>query len=224
MSAMSGSILCMNRVALFLAFAFFSLPSQAALVTKVVGTVSDKVVTSREVKLNVILERAVTGSRSALVQDVDSDSFRKEVSQVLLEWMVFLEAQAFAAADVASDERRGAEDKLAELLKSSPDAGTSWKNLSPTAAEKEALLSRKLRAKKFIRFKTDSAFVTVTDREALSYFQKNRVKFGNLPFEKFKESIKTFLSQQQADERLKEWFRILQKKYQVRHFGLEKNL
>lgn len=207
----------------FLFLALVALTAQGALVTKVVGTVSDKVVTSREVKLNVILEKAVTGSRTALVQDVDSDAFRKEVSQVLLEWMVYLEAQAFAVADVGNDERRGAEDKLSELLKSSSDAGSAWKSLSPTAAEREALLSRKLRAKKFIRFKTDSAFVTVTDREALSYFQKNRVKFGSLPFEKFKESIKTFLSQQQADERLKEWFRILQKKYQVRHFGLDKN-
>ncbi len=208
----------------FLFLGLFSLDASAAIVTKVVGTVSDKVVTSREVRLNIILEKAVSGSRTNLVSDIDSDAFRKEVSQVLLEWMVFLEAQAFAAADVGADERKVAEEKLGELLKASNEVNNAWKSLNPTSGEREALLSRKLRAKKFIRFKTDSAFVTVTDREAQTYYQKNRVKFGSLPFEKFRESIKTFLSQQQADERLKEWFRILQKKYQVRHFGLEKNL
>jgi len=207
-----------------LPFVFWAGISQAALVTKVVGQVADRVVTSREVRLNIILEKAVTGSRTPVLQDVDSEPFRKEVSQVLLEWMVFLEAQAFAAADVGVDERKAAEEKLSDLLKNSTDVSAEWKSLSPTTAEKESLLLRKLRAKKFIRFKTDSAFVTVTEREALSYFQKNRVKFGSLPFEKFKESIKTFLSQRQADERLKEWFRILQKKYQVRHYGVEKNL
>lgn len=195
---------------------------RAALVSKVVGTVSDKVVTSREVRLNYILERAVSGAGTGSVPaDVDSEAFRKEVSQVLLEWMVYLEAQAFALADIGPEERRVADEKVSVLLKNSESLSGSWKTLAPTAAERDQLLLRKLRAKKFIRFKTDSSFVTVTDREALSYFQKNRVKFGSLPFEKFKESIKTFLSQQQADERLKEWFRILQKKYQVRHFGLE---
>jgi hypothetical protein len=209
---------------LFSAISFMSLNSEAALVTKVVGTVSDKVITSREVQLNSVVERAVTGNSKLVGQDVDSDSFRKEVSQVLLEWMVYLEAQAFALADVTNEEKRSAEEKLTDLLKKSSEAGGHWKNLGPTFSEREALILRKLRAKKFIRFKTDSSFVSVTDREALSYFQKNRVKFGNLPFEKFKDSIKTFLSQQQADERLKEWFRILQKKYQVRHFGLDKSL
>ncbi|HEX4922476.1 MAG TPA: hypothetical protein VFV50_00250 [Bdellovibrionales bacterium] len=205
-----------------LPFVFLALAhaAQAALVSKVVGTVADKVVTSREVQLNYILERALSGSGSGQVpSDVDSEAFRKEISQVLLEWMVYLEAQAFALADIGSEERRVAEDKLTILLKNNESLSSTWKNLAPTSAERDQLLLRKLRAKKFIRFKTDSSFVTVTDREALSYFQKNRVKFGSLPFEKFKESIKTFLSQQQADERLKEWFRILQKKYQVRHLG-----
>jgi hypothetical protein len=216
-------------MAFILPFVFWGLlagplPSaRGALLSKVVGTVADKVVTSREVQLNFIIERALAGSGSTTVPtDVDSESFRKEVSQVLLEWMVFLEAQAFALADVGADERRVAEDRLSLLLRDQGGMNAIWKNLAPTTSERDGLLLRKLRAKKFIRFKTDSSFVTVTDREALSYFQKNRVKFGNLPFDKFKESIKTFLSQQQADERLKEWFRILQKKYQVRHFGLEK--
>jgi hypothetical protein len=84
-------------------------------------------------------------------------------------------------------------------------------------------VERKIRAKKFLKYKTDSATLGVTDSEVKEYFDKNRYKFGNMGIDNFKENIRAFLIKQQMEERLKEWFEILKKKYRVRNFYAERN-
>ena len=84
-------------------------------------------------------------------------------------------------------------------------------------AETKKAIQRKLRAKKFIRFKADSSVVPVTNTEAREYFDNNRLKFGDLPFENFKENIKAYLSRQQVEQRLRDWFEVLQNKYKVKN-------
>ena len=73
-------------------------------------------------------------------------------------------------------------------------------------------------SEKFIQFKTDSSLVPVTDEEAKAYFEKNKGRFGNLPFERFKVNIKRFLIRRQVDSRLKDWFDVLQRKYKIKVF------
>ena len=51
--------------------------------------------------------------------------------------------------------------------------------------------------------------VTVTDAEAQQYFEDNRLKFGDLPGENFKENIKVFLTREQVNQRLGAWFEVL---------------
>ena len=88
-----------------------------------------------------------------------------------------------------------------------------------TGVELRAQIKRKLQAKKFINFKADSSVVPVTDEEAERYFKENRSKFGAMPFENFKENIKTFLARQQVDRRLRDWFEVLRNKYKVRNLA-----
>ncbi|NJL24445.1 MAG: hypothetical protein HC902_04280 [Calothrix sp. SM1_5_4] len=57
--------------------------------------------------------------------------------------------------------------------------------------------------------------------EAQKYFDENRLKFGNLPFEKLKENIKAYLSKNHVDRRLKDWFDVLLSKYQVKNLIAE---
>ncbi|MNY60610.1 hypothetical protein D3C86_1971860 [compost metagenome] len=57
----------------------------------------------------------------------------------------------------------------------------------------------------------------ITDQEAQAYYDKNRIKFGSMPFSNFKENIKTFLAQQQLEERLRSWFEVIKRKYKVRN-------
>ncbi|MGE3974522.1 MAG: hypothetical protein AB7F59_08360 [Bdellovibrionales bacterium] len=193
------------------------------VLSKTIGTVGDHVLTSREVQIYYFLEQALKNKPVDPTFGPDSSSFKNQISENLLEWMVYLEAKSFSAVEVSTKEKQEAEAQLAKAIRSSGEVAQFWRQLEVSVDQKNATIDRKLRAKKFLQFRGQSSFVTVTDREALNYFQKNRTKFGNMGFEKFKDQIKTYLSEQQADERMQEWLSVLQKKYNVRHLGLQES-
>lgn len=85
------------------------------------------------------------------------------------------------------------------------------------------LVLRKLKAQSFLKFKTESLVVLVSDEEIKQYFQKNRVKFGSAPLEAVKENIRQYLVTQQIQDKLKEWFEILKRKYKVKYFSVSQD-
>ncbi|MCC7404181.1 MAG: hypothetical protein IT288_07255 [Bdellovibrionales bacterium] len=189
----------------------------AKVLSTTVGQVASEVITSREVQINFLVEKALyskgakRGAGSSL--NWGDKSFYRETNGVLLEWVVHLEAQNFAATKVTPAEIDQAEKSVRDQLRQN----TQWNQLDVTRKELRLLLDRKIRAKKFIQFKAQSSVVPITDDEAQDYFEKNRTKFGDLPFANFKDNIKSFLSRQQVDRRLKDWFEVLQAKYKVRN-------
>ena len=185
------------------------------LITKVVGELSDRIVTSREIQINEALEQAISDKTSGLrIMSVKDPAFPGDVTRVLNEWAVYLEAQSFSAKPPL---RAEAQKRLRAVL----DVWTpraDWQSLEVSEGELREQMERKLLAKEFIRLKTDASQAPITDADASAYFKKNRLKFGNLPFEDFRENIKTFLAKQQTDRRLKEWFEVLNRKYRTRNY------
>ncbi len=197
---------------------FFLESGSARIVSMAVGRVREFVVTSREVQLNDALEQVLYSDKPAKIsKDFDSSSFSKKVTAVLLEWVVHLEAKNLQVAPISATEVTAAQARAEKALK----GNSTWKALQPTKREIEGIISRKLQAKKFIRFRADSSVLPVSDQEAQRYFEQNRTRFGNMPFENFRANIKTFLAREQVESRLKDWFEVLQSKYQVRNFLAE---
>jgi len=83
------------------------------------------------------------------------------------------------------------------------------------------MVSRKLRANRFIKYKSNSSYVQVSDEEAREYFEKNRLKFGTLDYDNFKNNIKKFLSKKNAEDRLRDWLEVLKKKHKVKNILAE---
>ncbi|MBK7842214.1 MAG: hypothetical protein IPJ71_00755 [Bdellovibrionales bacterium] len=190
------------------------------LLTTTVAVVGGRPITSREVQIAFLLERAMYGNKKipeSLSLEVKGKEFDREVVASLLEWVVFLEAQSFSAHEILGPELEVAEQRAQETLKKN----VQWKGLAVTRSELKSQLERKMRAKRFIQFKGRSSVVPVTDDEVREYFEKNRIKFGNFPFEKFKDDIRSFLERQHVDMRLKNWFEILQEKYKVKNLSLD---
>ncbi|HMN68938.1 MAG TPA: hypothetical protein PKC28_10410 [Bdellovibrionales bacterium] len=199
------------RVLIFL----LSLNVHAEILSTAVGTYrGGHVLTSRHVQMDQMVDAALNGAgkESLKLLALDSRAFAKATQSALLESVVALEAKGFNVVNVTAQEQKDAEKKVVSALKNN----TGWKGLEPTPKEIEAILARKLQAKKFIQFRTQSSLLPVTELEAQKYFNENRLKFGNLPFENFKENIKSFLSRTQVDKRLKDWYDLLQNKYQVK--------
>lgn len=209
----------MRLIFLFL-MAVSSLASAATLVSETVGQVSDRVVTSREVQISMAIGSVLfPDEKGAALTEVrpGGAQFSKAVTQVLLELVVALEAENFNVAAVSEAELKEALAKIEKGL-----AGKAlWNQVEPSASEIKSIASRKLIAKSFLKFKTNSMTGIVTDQEALAYYNENRAKFGSSPFEDFRENIKTFLAQQQLEERLRSWFEVIKRKYKVRSLVAE---
>jgi folate-dependent tRNA-U54 methylase TrmFO/GidA len=194
--------------------AFFLVPwVSAAIVSTGVGSVQGKVITSREVQIQNLLESALNGDHKEKLKilALDSKAFAEEVQDTLLEAVVSLEAQNFNVMALSNEEVKSAERKANKILKKSEVA----------SKELDAALRRKLQSKKFIQFRAQSSVIPVTDVEAQKYFNENRLKFGNLPFENLKENIKSALSRTQVERRLKDWYDVLLNKYQVKNLIAE---
>lgn len=193
---------------------------RATVVSRVVGRIGDYFLTSREILATRLIEKVLYPEQKLnVIDDIGSREFVMQVTSSLLEKVVSVEADSFSVASISDDELKTVMNKARKELQGL----NAWQKLEISAVEFQEFVMRKLRSKKFLKYKTEAANLTVTDFEVKEYFEKSRYKFGNLPLESFKENIRQFLIQKQTEDRLREWFEVLRKKYQVRNFMAEAN-
>lgn len=206
---------------LLLAFSVLSMAATPVVVSQSVGQVGDRVVTSREVQISAVLDRILfpaKDAKSGLHEVRLSDpAMMNEVTALLLEVVVDREAESFSVAKISEDQVQQAIRKVERAV----DGKAYWNSLEVSSNELKKFVTQKLTAKAFIQFKTNSMVGIISDAEALAYYEKNRLKFGGMPFATFKDNIKTFLAQQQLEERTRAWFEIIKRKYKVRNILAE---
>lgn len=189
--------------------------SKAETVTRVVGEVGPRIVTSREVRMNEAIGQVLQGSDMLKrVLTASDPSFPNQVLRVLDEWTVFLEAGEIGSRGTDAAEIQ----RLAKAVADAWKANSEWDKIEPSAVEIREIVERKLVAQNLERLKSNASLVNVTDAEALQYYKKNRLRFGNMPFENFKDNIKSALIRSQTERRLFEWRSVLRRKYRVRNF------
>ena len=198
----------------------FTWPLMAAtpvVISQTVGQVGDRVLTSREVQISTAIDQALFPQKEKAPAfrelHLGDSAMAGEVTAVLLEVVVHREADNFSVAKITEEQIQENFRKVERAL----EGKSFWQSLEVSPAEVKKFVAQKLTAKAFIQFKTNSMTGVVSDSEALAYYEKNRLKFGELPFASFKENIKSFLSQQQLEERTRAWFEIIKRKYKVRN-------
>jgi hypothetical protein len=198
-------------------------PPKTEVVSEAAAQAGTHVVTSREVQISYALDQALATPLKKMTDaekkiwwtEPKADSYTKALAQVLLELVVQMEAENFSIGQASPEDMQNLEKHAQEHLK----GWKPWQELEVSQLELQQMLMRKLRAKNFLKFKTDSSGVQISDEEAKKYYEKNRVKFGNLPFSQFKDNIKQVLAQEQLQDKLKDWFEILKRKYRVHYLG-----
>lgn len=182
----------------------------ATLLSQTVARVGESIISTRDVQIHAM----ISGSGELEASEVKSEPFKQALSATILEAAVQKEAENFQVAQIPTADLEVAVKEIIAKTKNKE----LWKKLDVTESELQLALKRQLSSKKFIKIKTDSMTTLVTDQEAYTYFEKNRLKFGQLPFSNFKDNIKNFLTQQQLEERLKSWFELIKRKYKVRNY------
>ncbi len=214
-----GLRLCMTLS--YLPILLANTSATAEIVSTGVGVVRGTLVTSRQVQIYQLVEVAsqpatdVSGKFKIL--PLDSRAFARATSQALLQMVLSLEAQNFNAVQIDEADLSAAQGKVLAQLASL----SVWKGLQVQPKELSLALRTHLLAKKFTKFRSDSSVLPVTDSEALKYFNDNKIKFGTLPFDNFKENIKSFLSKSQVEQRMQDWYEVLLVKYQVKNLIAE---
>jgi hypothetical protein len=195
------------------------------VVSEAVAQAAGHVVTSREVQISYALAQAMSEQSLPLkekkktsdwVLKPGEEAFKQHLAQILLEMVVNKEAENFSIGEVDGQEIAKAEKQAKDVLKD----WNFWQALEVAPSELNQMIIIKLRARNFLKFKSETSGVQISDDEAKEYYEKNRVKFGNLPFSQFKENIKDVLAQELLQEKLKDWFDILKRKYRVKVLGV----
>lgn len=192
-------------------------PPSVSVITRAVGEVSDRVVTSREVRINDAIEEALSDWQQSpegpRILSGQEKTFPAEVGRVLDEWVVYLEAKSLAPQTISKSDIGFNVKRVQEFW-----AGKAlWHELEISPDEIRDIVERKLVAKAFEKLKNDPHLAPVSDDDALEYYRKNRLRFGTLPFSSFKDNIKAFLVKNQTERRLAEWREVLRRKYKVRN-------
>jgi hypothetical protein len=193
----------------------------AEVVTRSCAVVGNKVVTSREVKISFMLDRVagLVHLKPSKIPKIGwtvedrSESFKKQLNQRLLDVTVSEEADNFAVVQILEAKVAEKAKKYLEILKTIP----AWQQLEVQNEELYSLIRTKLKAEAFLRFKAESATQIISEEDSQKYFEKNRVKFSGVTYEQVRESIKEYLRQQQIQEKLKDWFEVLKRKYKVKN-------
>ncbi|MBK9293321.1 MAG: hypothetical protein IPM57_02595 [Oligoflexia bacterium] len=190
--------------------------AEKKLILKLVAKVDQKMLTSRDVESHYIVEQLYQDKKPELPLKANSDAFKIATDQVVIETMVFSEAQNFSIAKIEDEELDKAFNKIKKKIAENKNTKEAWSELNYTEDDLKKIVERQIRVEKLIKYKTESSFSQVTDEEARAYYNKNRLRFGTMSFESFKPSIKKFISKRNSEERLREWFDVLKRKYKVR--------
>ncbi len=188
------------------------------LVSAVVGTVGDLVVTTRDIQLEGLVDAFISGGSKNQLSlsffEVGETAQQKEFYRSLIERAISIESQTFSVSQLNPEESKKIEKAVLDSMQNS-ETQKKWSSLSAGISEIREVIERKQRTKKLIEFKISSTRLPVSEADALRYFQSNKARFGDAPFAQFRDQIKTLISKQLSDERMKEWVQVLARKYKI---------
>ncbi|MCX7977900.1 MAG: hypothetical protein N2578_02750 [Bdellovibrionaceae bacterium] len=191
-----------------LVFLFFSFASKATLFSETVGVVGDRVITSRELEIASLVKQALESTKAQV-----------PLLRYLLECAIFAEAESFQVGGVRSESVAADTAKVKAFFVSSG----AMSRLMPTEVELRKAVQQYWVVRDYLQLKSEALLGVISEAEARSYFEKNRLKFGASRFEDFREQIKKVLAEEQRAQRLEEWYAILRRKHSVRVLRPAKN-
>lgn len=198
-----------KKLSLFISLIVVSTLKAETILTQTVGTAAFQVMTSRELKANELIARALEKEMKEPSIQISQDI----VNRTLFEVAIYRESQSLSAIKIDLAEI----NSLMETVKNRLQKNPTWKKLEVTNEELKTWVERKKVATEYMKLKASSLTTIVTDQEIQDYYDKNRVKFGSTPIGDQKANIRLFLQKESQKQRVQEWMWALKTKYQIRN-------
>lgn len=199
---------------IFLTLSFAGAPKFEVTSLAVVGK---HVITSRELALHYFLNRQLKSAKSKSIngQNEITEEGRRGLQELVAQWAIKLEADSFS---IAGEKPTGVESKaMVEKFVIQAQSDSSVKFLEISAAEIVEALGRRRQVEEFLKLKSDTRSVVVSEEELKAEFEKNKTKLGsNKPFSQFREQIRESIAREKARSQMADWVDLIQRKYKVR--------
>ena len=188
----------------------FSIQSLFAgeIIIATAAQVRDHVITTREVKIQYVLDRA-------LERDWYVENGRDPVEQLVREWLLYFEANGFYNSKLPEQRTSDLYQRLLPVLAKVK----GWKELEVSSNELKGFLRRKLEADRLYKFKKKASRLPVSDSEVEAEYKQNRIRYGTSELVEVKEKIRMRKSKENLHQRLVNWFAVLETKYKVQRFA-----
>lgn len=193
---------------LLLVSLLLSRASGGEIVVATVAQVKNHVITTREVQIHYVLDRL-------LKHDLYLQDDKDPVEQLIHEWLLYFEAKEFYTTPLSPL------TVINKLQKISPQLSgvKGWDKLDVTQSELLEIMKRKMEARRLYAFKKQASILPVADAEVESEYKQHRVRYGTLTLPEVKEKIRQRRTAENLNQRLINWFAVLEKKYRVQRFA-----
>ena len=190
--------------------------SSFVLLSVSAGLVGKKIITSREVQINYIIETSIYGKKKEVPMrlKIQNEAFLSQVDTLLLEEALYLEARNFFTTEKNTTLLL---ERIFKEFKEKIKESQYWLDQRTSDTELRSVLEKKILVKQFMLSRIESSLLPTTEKEAFEYYEKNKKKFRKVPFRKLKKNIMNYLSQENLKSRLNHWFQILKKKYKIQN-------
>lgn len=169
--------------------------------------VRDHVITNREVAIHKIVDKAL-----GLRPDLHDDN--SPLQALIREWLLYFEAQNFYNNPVPDKKIEESLKKVEQALKQSEEK----KKWAITTSELEKKIRRREEANRLYLFKRKASVLPVSLTELETEYVRNRTLYGGKTFKEVRDEIRKQRDQESLEQRLQQWFEILENKYNVQRF------
>jgi len=173
-----------------------------------IAQVRNHVITSRELAIHQELDK-VLGTRS------DKAKAGQPLELLIREWLLFYEAKIFYNNSVPSSEIESELKKAVSGLK----IKNSWQKLAISQEEVREKIMRRLEADRLFLFKKKASVLPIPLSELEAEYTQNKVQYGGASFGEVREKIRKLKAEENLNQRLEQWFQVLEKKYSVQRFA-----
>jgi hypothetical protein len=184
-------------------------------ITQIVGHVDKKPITSREVLWYDFIESHFQNKSSQIKKiitsaaNTSSSEFISKTTKYSLARAIALDAEQFEFPKPKSEDVQMLSQKVIKSIEALKIA----EFYKPSSEEILKLIQVKLVSEQFLKFKSQSSALPITDADAKIYFDENKNKFAQSGFESVKSQIKVQIAKSQIDSRMNTWYNLLQEKY-----------